>query len=84
MLEDKGDTNYKKDKVSLEKKLRQDKQHLTKFYWIVIIFLSVFSLTIMACCILLRCWDLDKQTIMLCFFKVCYEKHNVTISIHKF
>ena len=81
------------DFIEIQEKLKEEKkrklQQVTRsrrnFYRVVMLFLFLFSVTIMACCVLIRCWDFDQaqSKFMLCAFTVCWEK-NVTVSIHKF
>lgn len=74
--------NFKKRERS---KVKQDTWSHTIFYWVVMLFLFLFSVTIMASCVLIRCWEFDQaqSKLMLCAFTVCWEK-NITVSIHKF
>lgn len=81
--------NFKGIEEKLEKektrKLEQNTRSRRNFYRVVMLFLFLFSVTIMACCVLIRCWEFDQaqSKLMLCAFTVCWEK-NVTVSIHKF
>ena len=66
-------------------KLEEDRRSRRSFYRVVMLFLFLFSVTIVACCVLIRCWEFDQaqSKLMLCAFTVCWEK-NVTVSMHKF
>jgi len=75
----------KKLKEEKQRKLQQVTRSRRNFYRVVMLFLFLFSVTIMACCVLIRCWEFDQaqSNLMLCAFTVCWER-NVTVSIHKF
>jgi hypothetical protein len=67
------------------RKLEEERRSRRNFYRVVMLFLFLFSVTIVACCVLIRCWEFDQaqSNLMLCAFTVCWER-NVTVSIHKF
>ena len=77
--------SYEKLEEQKRRRIKQDTWSHTVFYWAVMLFLFLFSVTIMASCVLIRCWEFDQaqSKLMLCAFTVCWEK-NVTVSIHKF
>ncbi|KAG0578401.1 hypothetical protein KC19_4G019900 [Ceratodon purpureus] len=73
---------YTAFKEKQNKKIKEDEWTRLMFKGILVLFLISFTATVLTCCIIVRCWDLEHNELMLCAFNRCWEK-NVTVHMHK-
>ncbi|KAG0585783.1 hypothetical protein KC19_2G038700 [Ceratodon purpureus] len=67
-------------KAELQEKVNDEKKRRRWIWWIVMLFLALFTLVILSSCIIVPCWDLDQHKLKGCTFHgLCWwDKGNAT------